>query len=89
MNLPGSFIAVAGRYGIQKEDIIFAAMADFDMEYRFADSVVALTKEKLVLAAYPYREKAEYRFGGYGGWQLSDEAVYAEEPALQDRKSVV
>ena len=59
MNLPGSFIAVAGRYGIQKEDIIFAAMADFDMEYRFADSVVALTKEKLVLAAYPYREKAD------------------------------
>ena len=33
MNLPGSFISIAGKYGIKKEDIIFAAMADFDMEY--------------------------------------------------------
>ena len=44
-------------------------MADFDIEYRFADTVVALTKEKLLVAAYPYREKQEFRLGGYGGIQ--------------------
>ena len=95
MNLPESFISIAGKYGVEKEEIIFAGMADFDMEYRFADTIVALTKEKLLLAAYPYREKAEYRFGGYGGWQITDgrtaqkeslsreKATLAQEPALQ------
>ena len=93
MNLPKSFTTAAGKYGIEKDEIIFAAMADFDADYRFADSVVALTKEKLILAAYPYREKAEYRFGGYGGWQFTDngqaaegarrELSLAEEPAIQ------
>ena len=51
MNLPKSFISVAGKYGIEKEKIIFAATADFDTEYRFADTIVALTGEKLILAA--------------------------------------
>ena len=95
MNLPESFISIAGKYGVEKDEIIFAGMADFDMEYRFADTIVALTKEKLLLAAYPYREKAEYRFGGYGGWQITDgrtaqkeslsreKATLAQEPALQ------
>ena len=54
MNLPNSFISIARKYGIKKEEIIFAAAADFDAEYRFADSIAALTKEKLNLAAYPY-----------------------------------
>ncbi|MCI9437132.1 MAG: ABC transporter ATP-binding protein [Lachnospiraceae bacterium] len=88
MNLPKSFAEVAGKYGIEKEKIIFAAMADFDEEYRFADSIVALTGEKLLLAVYPYREKAEYRLGGYGGWQFTEqdhsrELALSEEPALQ------
>ena len=87
MNLPKSFISIAGKYGIKKDDIIFAVMADFDVEYRFADTFLALTKDKLLLAAYPYREKAEYRFGGYGGWNLKEkdaqEAVRMEEPALR------
>lgn len=89
MNLPKSFISIIGKYGIKKEEVIFAAMADFDSEYRFADSIVALTGDKLLLAAYPYREKAEYRFGGYGGWSVTDkdtdgrEAARMAEPALQ------
>ena len=88
MNLPKSFVSIAGKYGIEKKDILFAAMADFDADYRFADSIVALTREKLVLAAYPYREKGEYRFGGYGGWQFAEEMekkdmALAEEPAIQ------
>ena len=88
MNLPKSFVSIAGKYGIEKKDILFAAMADFDADYRFADSIVALTRDKLVLAAYPYREKAEYQFGGYGGWQFTEDAVkkdmaLAEEPAIQ------
>lgn len=88
MNLPKSFVSIAGKYGIEKKDILFAAMADFDADYRFADSIVALTRKKLILAAYPYREKAEYQFGGYGGWQFTEDAVkkemaLAEEPAIQ------
>lgn len=79
MNLPKSFIEVAGKYGIKKEEIIFAAMADFDAEYRFADSIVALTKEKLVFAAYPYREKAEFCLGGYGGWQIKEDTLEKED----------
>ena len=88
MNLPKSFVSIAGKYGIEKKDILFAAMADFDADYRFADSIAALTREKLILAAYPYREKAEYRFGGYGGWQFAEEMekkdmALAQEPAIQ------
>ena len=88
MNLPKSFVSIAGKYGIEKKDILFAAMADFDADYRFADSIVALTRKKLILAAYSYREKAEYQFGGYGGWQFTEDAVkkemaLAEEPAIQ------
>ena len=88
MNLPKSFVSIAGKYGIEKKDILFAAMADFDADYRFADSIVALTREKLILAAYPYREKTEYRFGGYGGWQFGEEMekkdmALAQEPAIQ------
>lgn len=87
MNLPKSFISIAGKYGVEKDEIVFAVMADFDSEYRFADTFLALTKEKLLLAAYPYREKAEYRFGGYSGWNLKEkdaqEAVRMEEPALR------
>lgn len=89
MKLPKSFVSIAGKYGIREEDIVFAAMADFDAEYRFADTIVALGKEKLLVAAYPYREKTEnghaveYQFGGYGGWQISEETALAEEPALQ------
>ncbi len=83
MKLPKSFISVIKKYGVAEEDVIFTAVADFDSEYRFADSIVALTKGQLIYAAYPYREKAEYRFGGYAGWQISEDAVLAEEPALQ------
>lgn len=95
MNLPESFISIAGKYGVSKEEIIFAGMADFDMEYRFADTIVALTKDKLLVAAYPYREKMEYCLGGYGGWQITEgrsagkesasreRAALAQEPALQ------
>ncbi len=86
MNLPNSFLSVAKKHGISEQDIVFAASADFDEEYRFADSIVALTKKHLLLAAYPYREKVEYQFGGYSGWQIKEDAknaVLLEEPALQ------
>ncbi len=78
MNLPTSFTTAVGKYHISKEDIIFAASADFDMDYRFADSIIALTQNKLIVAAYPYREQSEYHFGGYGSWQLKGE----DTPAL-------
>lgn len=81
MNLPSNFISVIQKYGITEKDIIFAATADFDSDYRFADSIVALTKEKLILAAYAYIEKAEYHFGGYGGWQPNP--ALQGEPAIQ------
>lgn len=78
MNLPTSFMTAVSKYNISKEDIIFAASADFDMDYRFADSIIALTKHKLIVAVYPYRDKTEYHLGGYGSWQLPDR----DTPAL-------
>ena len=39
--------------------------------YRFADTIIALAKDRLIVAAYPYREKAEYHLGGYGSRQDS------------------
>ena len=83
MKLPNSFISVIQKHDIAEKDIIFTAIADLDMEYRFADSIVALTKEKLIFAAYPYREKVEYQFGGYAGWQIQKDAILLEEPAIQ------
>lgn len=80
MNLPESFYEVAKEYGVPREEILFGAMADFDIEYRFADTVVAVTKEKLLVAAYPYREKEEFRLGGYGGMQA--DLVLSGKPAL-------
>lgn len=83
MKLPNSFIQVVKKHGIAEDDIVFFATADFDTEYRFADTIVALTKTKLLLAAYPFLEKREYQFGGYSGWQLKEDASLLEEPALQ------
>lgn len=80
MKLPESFYQVAKEYGVKREEILFGAMADFDREYRFADTVVAVTKEKLLVAAYPYVEKQEHKLGGYGGMQ--QELVLMEKPAL-------
>ena len=81
MNLPESFTNVIQKYGIEKKDVIFAATGDLDEEQRFADSIVALTKKKLILARYPYREKQEYRLGGYNSWSLEQEKRM-EEPAV-------
>ena len=96
MNLPKSFITAISKYNIDRDDIIFAATADFDMDYRFADSMIALAKDRLIVAAYPYHEKAEYHLGGYGSRQMSTgsadsrisatgagiEAALVQEPAL-------
>lgn len=90
--LPKSFYQAVSKYGIGEKEIIFSAIADFDMEYRFADSCIALTKEKLIIAAYPHRADTEYRFGGYSSWQFgtgrsataqqSEQILLLEEPAL-------
>ena len=88
MNLPKSFVSIIKKYGIGQDEIVFAAGADFDAEYRFADSIAALTKEKLILAAYPYVEKAEYSFGGYGGWQVMEEKISRENAALTDEPAL-
>ncbi len=74
MNLPGSFTRVLEKYGITKKDIVFAAVADLDEQFRFADSIVALTEKKLVVAKYPYMERQEYRLGGYDSWAMHGEA---------------
>lgn len=81
MNLPGSFVNVMQRYNIDKKDVIFAATGDLDEEQRFADSIVALTRGKLIVARYPYKEKQEYRLGGYNSWSLEQEKSM-EEPAV-------
>lgn len=81
MKLPESFRNIIQKYGIDKKDVIFAATGDLDEEQRFADTIVALTKEKLIVARYPYREKQEYRLGGYDSWSMGQEA-HMEEPAV-------
>ncbi|MCM1105258.1 MAG: ABC transporter ATP-binding protein/permease [Clostridium sp.] len=81
MKLPESLIHAIKKYDIDKKDVIFAATGDLDEEQRFADSVVALTREKLIVAKYPYREKQEYRLGGYDSWSMERE-TRMEEPAL-------
>ena len=73
MNLPVSFVNVIQKYSIDKKDVIFAATGDLDEELRFADSIVALTNEKLIIARYPYVSKQEYRLGGYNSWSLEQE----------------
>lgn len=80
MNLPNSFTKVIEKYGIDRKDIVFAAMADLDEEFRFADSIVAITDKKLMIARYPYREKKEYRLGGYDSWSIQDDK--SAEPAV-------
>lgn len=82
MKLPKTFTEVISQHGISKDDIIFAASADFDMEYRFSISIVALTKDKLLVAAYPLYENAEFRFGGYGSQEIFDDFLLLEKPAL-------
>ena len=49
VKLPESFINAIRKHGIDKNDVIFAATGDLDEEQRFADTVVALTKEKLII----------------------------------------
>ncbi|MBE5868439.1 MAG: ABC transporter ATP-binding protein [Lachnospiraceae bacterium] len=83
MKLPISFTKAIAKHGIQKEQVIFSATADFDVDYRFADTIVALTREKLLVAAYPYQERSEYNLGGYGSWQQSKRhTTDLSEPAL-------
>lgn len=80
MNLPGSFVKVLEKYGISKKQVIFAAMADLDEEFRFADTIVALTEKKLIIARYPYVEKREFRLGGYDSWAVQESTL--AEPAV-------
>ncbi len=80
MNLPSSFERVLEKYGIRKEQVIFAAMGDLDEEFRFADTIVALTEKKLIVARYPYVEKREFRMGGYDSWMAHDST--AQDPAV-------
>ena len=80
MNLPSSFTKVIEKYGIDRKDIVFAAVADLDEEFRFADTIVAVTDKKLVVARYPYREKREYRLGGYDSWAMQEDKT--DEPAV-------
>ena len=88
MNLPGSFVKVLEKYGIGKDQVVFAAMGDLDEEFRFADTIVALTKEKLVVARYPYVEKREFRMGGYDSWLTHDSTSTEPAVLLYDLKDV-
>jgi len=82
MKLPQSFTTAISKYGIQPDHVIFAATADFDNDYRFAVTMVALTDTHLLVAAYPYYERMEHRFGGYDSWQIQEDTALLEPPAL-------
>ena len=82
MRLPKSFIKILEKYDIDKEKVIFAAAADLDEEFRFVDSIVALTDKKLLIARYPYTgQQKEVKLGGYSSWS-EDDFYELEEPAV-------
>ncbi len=81
MKLPLSLLEAIEGYGIKGEDSICAAYGDLEECFRCADSVIALTKDKLIIARYPYIEKKEVHLGGYNSWSL-EEAAQAEKPAV-------
>lgn len=82
MKLPRSFSEAIKKLGIKDEDVICGAMADLDEEYRFADTIVALTGNRLIIAKYPYKSaKREIRLGGYASWN-ENEKFFEDEPAV-------
>ena len=81
MDLPKSFIKVLERMGIDKAEVVYAATADLDDEFRFANTIVALTHNQLVVAKYPYKGKKEIRLGGYNSLVLNEEDE-SSEPAV-------
>lgn len=81
MNLPKSFTKVLEKYQIKKDDLVFAAIGDLDEEFRFSDTITALTKTQLILAKYPYVPKREFRFGGYDSFAGVENGL-AGEPAV-------
>ena len=81
MKLPNSFIRILDKYDMKKEDVLFAAAADLDEEFRFVDTSVALTDTKLLIARYPYAERKEVKLGGYSSW-TEDDLETLSEPAV-------
>ena len=88
MNLPDSFTKVLEKYGIDKKQIVFAVMADLDQEFRFADTIVALTDKKLIIARYPYVEKREFRLGGYESWIVHESTLALPAVMFYDLEEV-
>lgn len=85
MKLPKSFLKLIEKMGIDAETIVYAAEGDFDDDYRFADTIVALSKDKLIYARYPYTNKEEFRLGGYAPWTYEEskaDSVMLDEPAI-------
>lgn len=81
MNLPKSFEQVLHKYQLKSEDVVFAAIGDLDEEFRFADTIAAITKTQLIIARYPFVEKREFRFGGYDSFAGVENGL-AGEPAV-------
>lgn len=82
MKIPSGLKKILENYGITEDDIIYAASGDFDEDFQYADSIVALTKEKLIYARYPRGNGREYRMGGYSPW-LFDEKLDADMIAVE------
>lgn len=81
MKLPNSFLKEIEKYKLSKGDVLFTATADLDEELRFADTVVAITKNSLLLGKYVYAEKKEYKLGGYNGLAVRED-FEGDKPAL-------
>lgn len=81
-SLPDSAVAILNGYGVPKEALLYLAGADYDAEFRFAQSYLVLTKDRLALLQYPSRQGGEYRFGGYAG-QKAEFLRETEKPAIR------
>lgn len=77
--IPSDLIKFLSKYSIPEEEICYAARYDIDDAYRFADGLLVLTKDKLVLLAYPAKNDVLYRFGGY----ISSDLGESLEPAIK------
>ena len=82
LKLPANLYKVLEGYQIVREDILYVAESDIDEEFRFVNNYIILTKDRLVLAMYPYSRKGSFRFGGYAA-KGDSEYIDSTKPVIR------
>ncbi|MBE5938829.1 MAG: ATP-binding cassette domain-containing protein [Lachnospiraceae bacterium] len=63
--IPKSLLKMLKSYELNTEDIVYVAESDIDEELRFVQNYIILSKDRLAVAFYPYKEAGKFSFGGY------------------------